>query len=194
MWETWVRSLGCKDPMEEGMATHSSILTWRIHHSPWGPKESDKTEWLSLSLFHTSLVHESTDAESLRICIWHQCKYDSHTGLLLFCPRDSSHSSLGQSCIKNIFFLFYLVSFVCFCFLFFEVKRKSSVMSDSLRPHGLHNPWNLPGQNTGVGSCSLLQGVFLIQGSNPGLPHYRWILYQLHCIRFSVLFHRWVSS
>ena len=30
--ETWVRSLGWKDPLEEGMATHSSILAWRI---PW---------------------------------------------------------------------------------------------------------------------------------------------------------------
>ena len=30
MWETGVRSLGWKDPLEEGMATHSSVLTWRI--------------------------------------------------------------------------------------------------------------------------------------------------------------------
>ena len=30
MWETWVRSLGWEDPLEEGMATHSSILAWRI--------------------------------------------------------------------------------------------------------------------------------------------------------------------
>ena len=30
MWETWVCSLGCEDPLEEGMATHSSILAWRI--------------------------------------------------------------------------------------------------------------------------------------------------------------------
>ena len=53
-----------------------------------------------------------------------------------------------------------------------------SVMSDSLRPHGL-SPWNSPGQNTGVGSLSLLQGVFLTQGLNPGLPHCRQILYSL---------------
>ena len=30
MWETWIRSLGWEDPLEEEMATHSSILTWRI--------------------------------------------------------------------------------------------------------------------------------------------------------------------
>ena len=52
-------------------------------------------------------------------------------------------------------------------------------MSDSLWPHGLYSPWNSPGQNTGVGSLSLLQGIFPTQGSNPGLPHCRQILYQL---------------
>ena len=45
-----------------------------------------------------------------------------------------------------------------------------SVVSDCLRPHGLYSPWNSPGQNTGVGSLSLLQGIFPTQGSNPGLP------------------------
>ena len=52
-------------------------------------------------------------------------------------------------------------------------------MSDSLWPHGLYSPWNSSGQNTGVGSHSLLQGIFPTQGSNPGLPHCRQILYQL---------------
>ena len=52
-------------------------------------------------------------------------------------------------------------------------------MSDSLRPHGLSSPWNSPGQNTGVGSLSLLQGIFPTQGWNPGLLHCRQILYQL---------------
>ena len=40
-------------------------------------------------------------------------------------------------------------------------------------------PWNSSGQNTGVGSLSLLQQVFLTQESNWGLLHCRWILYQL---------------
>ena len=38
---------------------------------------------------------------------------------------------------------------------------------------------SIPGQNTGVGSLSLLQEIFPTQGLNPGLPHCRWILYQL---------------
>ena len=48
-----------------------------------------------------------------------------------------------------------------------------SVVSDSLRPHGLYSPWNSPGQNTGAGSLSLLQGIFPTQGSNPGIQHCR---------------------
>ena len=49
-----------------------------------------------------------------------------------------------------------------------------------MRPHGLYSPWNSPSQNTRVGSLSLLQGIFPTQGTNPGLPHCRWILYQLN--------------
>ena len=58
------------------------------------------------------------------------------------------------------------------------------VVYDSLWPSGLKLtrllcPWNSPGKNTGMGSHSLLQGIFLTQGSNPGLLHCRQILYQL---------------
>ena len=54
MRETWVRSLGWEDPLEEGMAIHSSILTWRIpmdrgarQATVWARKELDMTEQLS---------------------------------------------------------------------------------------------------------------------------------------------------
>ena len=55
--------------------------------------------------------------------------------------------------------------------------------SDSLWPYGLGParllyPWNFSGNNTGMGSPSLLQGIFLTQESNQGLLHYRQILYQ----------------
>ena len=51
----WVRSLGWEDPLEEGRATHPSILAWRMFHgqrslvgySPWGRKELDMTKRLS---------------------------------------------------------------------------------------------------------------------------------------------------
>ena len=60
-------------------------------------------------------------------------------------------------------------------------KRKVKVtqLSDFLWPHGPYSPWNFPGKNTGVGSLSLLQGIFPTWGSNPGLPYCRRILYQL---------------
>ena len=61
-----------------------------------------------------------------------------------------------------------------------ESERESClVVSDSLQPHGLYIPWNSPGQNTEVGTPTLLQGIFPTQGSNSGLPYCRWILYQL---------------
>ena len=47
------------------------------------------------------------------------------------------------------------------------------ILSDSLRPRGLYTPRNCLGQNTGEGSLSLLQGIFLLQGLNPGLLHFK---------------------
>ena len=56
MQETWVLPLGWEDPLEKGMATHSSILAWRIPQrslarcNPWDRKDLDMTEQLTLSL------------------------------------------------------------------------------------------------------------------------------------------------
>ena len=59
------------------------------------------------------------------------------------------------------------------------MKVKVSQSCPTLWSHGLYPPWNSPDQNTGVDSRSLLQWFFSTQGSNPGLPHCRRILYQL---------------
>ena len=61
-----------------------------------------------------------------------------------------------------------------------HVSKSYSVMSDSLWSDGLHGAWNSPGQNTGVGSLSLLQEIFPTQEMNPNLLHRRRILYQLN--------------
>ena len=55
MRETWIRYLGCKDPLEKKIATHSSLWPGECLglYSPWGRKESDMTEWFSL---HFSLL------------------------------------------------------------------------------------------------------------------------------------------
>ena len=45
--------------------------------------------------------------------------------------------------------------------------------------HRLYSPWDFPGKNTGVSSLSLLQRIFPTQGSNPGLPHCRQIVFRL---------------
>ena len=60
-----------------------------------------------------------------------------------------------------------------------RISRVCSVRPHRRQPTRLPGPWDSPGQNTGVGSLSLLQGIFPTQGSNPGLPHCRRILYQL---------------
>ena len=50
-------------------------------------------------------------------------------------------------------------------------RESRSVVFNSLRPHWPYSPWNSPGQNIGVGSLSLFQGIFPTQGSNPGRSH-----------------------
>ena len=70
----------------------------------------------------------------------------------------------------NLLILFLGVFNLLLPFTYFE-SENHSVMSDSSRPHGVHSPWNSPGQNTGAGSLSLLQRSFLTQELNRGLLH-----------------------
>ena len=58
-----------------------------------------------------------------------------------------------------------------------KVKVKAAHSCLTLCDPMEYSPWNSPGQNTAVGSCSLLQWIFPTQASNPGLPHCRQILY-----------------
>ena len=82
--------------------------------------------------------------------------------------KDHHHGNKGQCWCSYFVFLMSL-----------SESERHSVVPNSLRPHALYSPWNPPGQNTGVGSLSLLQGIFPAQESNPGLLRYRRILYQL---------------
>ena len=81
------------------------------------------------------------------------------------------------------------------CFLGFYLVHSSwtsescSVLSNPLRPHGLYHPWNFLGQNTGIGSLSLHQGIFPTQGLNPGLPHWEQVLSQLSQKGHNILFY-----
>ena len=98
MWETWVRSLGWKDPLEEGMATHSSILAWRILWTEepgglqsMGLQRIGQTEWLSTKHWLYSLCC-TVYSYSLLILSIMDFTYLSPIPLL---PLTSSISPLG---------------------------------------------------------------------------------------------------
>ena len=129
MQETWVQFLGWEDPLEEEMATHFSILAWKI------PQREDLRGYRAAKSL-TRMSHW-TCTQSCKYCCY-LCLTNGEASLLF------SHQ----------------------------------ILSDSLRLHGLYTPWNSLGQNTGVDSLSLLQGI-PTQGSNPDLLHCRQILYQL---------------
>ena len=106
--------------------------------------------------------------------------------LLLFCFGLNCQFSFqgNQLSLRHRYFLLEKYLYLCNPLGFPEgasgkESQSHSVVSDSLQPHGPQSPWSSPGQNTGVGSPSLLQGIFPTQGLNPGLPHCRWILYQM---------------
>ena len=92
-----------------------------------------------------------------------------HSPLICVCGRECLWSILVGSCWGRVC----PRSFTGKAQGVVKVKAGESesrlVVSDSLRPHGQYSPGNAPGQNTGVCSCSLLQGTFPTQGSNPGI-------------------------
>ena len=67
------------------------------------------------------------------------------------------------------------------------------VVSDSLKPHGQYSLWNSPGQNTS-GVHLPKTGIFPTQGSNPGLPHCRQVLYQLSHRETPIWFSNFISE
>ena len=84
-----------------------------------------------------------------------------------------SLSHLGSSIMKHVYSfknLHYKLILTLIMIVFIDESESRSVVSDSFQPHGLCSPWNSPGQNTGVGSLSLLQGIFLTQGIEPRSP------------------------
>ena len=86
--------------------------------------------------------------------------------------RSSQSTELSPLC--------YIAASCCLSVLHMIVYSESrSVLSDCLWPNGQYSPSNSLGQNTGVGSHSLLQDIFLTQGSNQGFLHCRQTLNQL---------------
>ena len=85
--------------------------------------------------------------------------------------------------LSFLYLYWYSLYFLLILFTWFPLvlceSESCSVVSNSLRPHGLYSTWNFLGQNTGMGNLSLLQGIFPAQGSNSGHLHCRQILYQV---------------
>ena len=106
MWETWVPSLGWENTLEKEMATHSSILGWRI---PWteepgglqsmGRKESDTTERLHLhfTVFHTLKGFGIVNKAEVDVFLELSCFFDdpAEVGNLIFVSSAFSKSSLN---------------------------------------------------------------------------------------------------
>ena len=141
------------------MATHSSTLAWKIPRTeePGGLQSMRslrvKHNWVtSLSLF--TVIH------------WRR-KWQPTPVFLV--GESQGRGSLVGCCLWGLHRVGHDWSDLA----------AAAVVSNSLPPHGLYTPGHSPGQNTGVGSLSLLQGIVPTQGSNPGLSHCRWILYQL---------------
>ena len=113
----------------------------------------------------------------------------SHVKLTLMhqqLPSYGGQNTIMLKCITHFYELFSCIMLLPspLLALVLPISSRSvshSVISSSLWFHGqyLLYLWNSPGKNTGVGGHSLLQGIFLTQGSNPGLLHWRQILYHL---------------
>ena len=111
------------------------------------------------------------------------CVYNIHTYVCIKTTYILYISISGPFLVQNLVlfsmssdFLFDIIDYKCDPDRSNESESEShSLVSDSLQPHGLYSPWNSPGQNTGMGQLFPSPGDL----PNPGLPHCRWILYQL---------------
>ena len=100
---------------------------------------------------------------------------------VLLSIKTNYHDSLVS--IMQMFYYCYFIwkGLACFSRLYVLSPKSCPTFCDPMdcSPPGSSVHGDSPGKITGVGCHALLQGIFLIQGSNPGLPHCRWILYHL---------------
>ena len=130
MQKTWVQPLGWEDPLEKGMATHSSILDWRIPwteepgrlYSPWGLKEFDMTERITLSLNAVNLfyfLHKRMDYIKL---------LSNFTGNILLLIAIFKNNFIGVQLLYNVIFSFYWtakwISYMCVCVYIYKISTR----------------------------------------------------------------------
>ena len=141
--------------MEKGWTTHTSILGLPWWLSWWKNPPMMRESWVQSLGWEDSLEEGMATRSSILAC-WNPWT-DEPGGL-----QSMGLQRLGQDGVGT-------------CHSVSSVPQSCP----TLQLHELYSPWNSPGQNTEVGYLSLLQGIFPTQGLNPGLPHCRWILYQL---------------
>ena len=151
MRKTWVWSLGWDDLLKKGKATYSSVLAWRI---PWTIQSMGLQSQAQLSNFYFHCLNSCHGSK------WQMI--EEKVNGQIWSPSPWIFSFLISS------ILLISSSFITNC----EVKIAQLCPT-------LWDPIDCTGQNTGVGSLSLLQGIFPIQGLNLGLSHCGRILYQL---------------
>ena len=114
----------------------------------------------------------------------HWLKWPQQVGSKLGLNLKMKISFIYLNEMENKLYFFYTAGILVHqTFLCLRIGTRS-VVSSTLWPHGLLpvrllRPWNSPGKNTGVGCHAHLQRIFPTQGSNPGLPYCRRILYHL---------------
>ena len=116
--------------------------------------------------------------------IWIFCALNFFFNIKLYLLVYSWNKSLLDILLADIFLPVQRVSFDFVCgllCLLCLVAQLNLTLGDPVdcSPPGSSVHGDYPGKNTGVGCHALLQGIFPTQGSNPGVPHCRWTLYQL---------------
>ena len=133
---------------------------WRTTVRPRGCKESGTTEQLTLAL-----PQVTEPCRCPTVCDPTDC---SSPGCSVHADSTGKNTGVGFHALLQGIFPTQRLNLHCRWILFFFLQVDSLLSEPPGKP-----------KNTGVGSLSLLQGVFLTQKSNQGLPHCRWILYQL---------------
>ena len=149
MQETWVWSMAWEDPLEKGMATHSTIPAWRI-------------SW-------------TEEPGRLQSMVWQRVGHDwatfTFTHLFLRCSLPLTRCTYSLTFTKgNSFIIICLATYV-----HAESLQSCLTLCDPMdcSPPGASIHGILRGKNTGVDCHPLLQGIFLTQGSNLSLLHWQ---------------------
>ena len=153
---------------KNGLVSETHVSTQESMKYPWSLCSCLRCTYVVLFPYHfccTLLLPSFSDPEN-------------NTVFLKISHVDSAkfYGSKKVPILVKVLFVYYIL------YMYESESVHHSVMSNSLRPHGLWPtgllcPWNSPDKNTGVGCHFLLQGIFLTQGSNLDLRHCRQILY-----------------